>query len=207
MTGVDPKGLSQAAFEDKIEAIAHRWAIASYNKALGRTFEDIDAIKVELRRAITPLKGTPVAWQWRHRSKRKDGWHDWSDWHAGRRESISTATYESEERPLFASEPLPETEEKAQPTGAHYYTFIGDDCPPGYRRVGSIDVADPADVSTAHDRGLRIGSIYDGRSGSCAEPCTADIYERPDDTLNDIAAENDFARDDEFNSPSEGDDE
>lgn len=29
---------------------------------------------------------------------------------------------------------------------------------------------------------------------------------KPDDTLNDIAAENEFARDDEFNSPSEGDD-
>lgn len=58
------------------------------------------------------------------------------------------------------------------------YSFIGSDCPPGYRRVGRIDVADPADVDRAHDRGYRIGSIYNGQSGSCAEPCSADIYER-----------------------------
>lgn len=63
----------------------------------------------------------------------------------------------------------------AQP---RHYTFIGNDCPPGYRRVGSIDVADPADVASALDRGWRIGSLYDGGSGSVAEPCTADVYER-----------------------------
>lgn len=61
------------------------------------------------------------------------------------------------------------------------YTFIGDDHPPGYRRVGSIDVADPADVRQAQDRGYRIGMIYDGMTFSCAEPCRADIYERPDE--------------------------
>lgn len=61
------------------------------------------------------------------------------------------------------------------------FTFIGDDCPPGYRRVGTIDVADPADVRGAQDQGYRIGSIYDGLSFSCAEPCAADIYERLDD--------------------------
>ncbi len=61
------------------------------------------------------------------------------------------------------------------------YTFIGDDHPPGYRRVGTIDVADPADVRSALDRGYKIGAIYDGQSYSCAEPCAADIYERPDD--------------------------
>jgi hypothetical protein len=61
------------------------------------------------------------------------------------------------------------------------YTFIGNDCPPGYRMVGTIDVADPADVHSARDRGYRIGTIYDGYSGSCAEPCAADIYERPDE--------------------------
>lgn len=61
------------------------------------------------------------------------------------------------------------------------YSFIGNDCPPGYRRVGRIDVADPADVHSAQDKGYRIGTIYDGYSGSCAEPCAADIYERPDE--------------------------
>lgn len=61
------------------------------------------------------------------------------------------------------------------------YSFIGDDCPPGYRCVGTIDVADPADVHSAQDKGYRIGAIYDGQSGSCAEPCAADIYERPDE--------------------------
>lgn len=59
------------------------------------------------------------------------------------------------------------------------YSFIGNDCPPGYRRVGTIDVADPADVHSAQDKGYRIGTIYNGYSGSCAEPCAADIYERP----------------------------
>ena len=61
------------------------------------------------------------------------------------------------------------------------YTFIGEDCPPEYRYVGTIDVADPANVRSAHDRGYRIGTIYDGGSYSCAEPCAADIYERPDE--------------------------
>lgn len=61
------------------------------------------------------------------------------------------------------------------------YTFIGDDCPPGYRRVGTIDVADPADVHSARVRGYRIGTIYEGYSGSYAEPCAADIYERPEE--------------------------
>lgn len=56
------------------------------------------------------------------------------------------------------------------------YSWIGDDCPPGWRRVGSIDVADPADVFTALEKGYRIGTIYDGRTGSVAEPCIADIY-------------------------------
>jgi hypothetical protein len=58
-----------------------------------------------------------------------------------------------------------------------HWTWIGDDCPPNYRRVGSIDVADPADTAWAIDKGYRIGNIYDGRSYSCAEPCRADIYE------------------------------
>ena len=57
------------------------------------------------------------------------------------------------------------------------YTWIGDDCPPGWRRVGSIDIADPADVNQAIDRGYRIGTTYDGGTYSVAEPCTSDIYE------------------------------
>jgi hypothetical protein len=62
------------------------------------------------------------------------------------------------------------------------YTWIGDDCPPEWERVGTIDVADPADVARARDRCLRIGTIYDGRTGSVAEPCTCDVYrERYDD--------------------------
>lgn len=48
-----------------------------------------------------PSVQKPVAWQWRSRSKGKDGWHDWSDWHTGRREPIHSDGYESEERPLF----------------------------------------------------------------------------------------------------------
>jgi hypothetical protein len=56
------------------------------------------------------------------------------------------------------------------------YSWVGDDCPPEWKRVGTIDVADPADVATALDRGRRIGSIYDGKSYSVAEPCAADIY-------------------------------
>lgn len=56
------------------------------------------------------------------------------------------------------------------------YTWRGNDCPPGWKRVGAIDVADPADVHTALDRGYRIGSIYDGGTYSVAEPCAADVY-------------------------------
>lgn len=41
---MDEKGLA-----DKIEVTAHRWAHAAYCKALGLDFEDIDAIKAELR--------------------------------------------------------------------------------------------------------------------------------------------------------------
>lgn len=65
-----------------------------------------------------------------------------------------------------------------------HYTWIGDDCPPCWKRVGSIDVADPADVATALDRLRRIGTIYDGGSGSVAEPCTADIYAEIDEADN-----------------------
>lgn len=60
------------------------------------------------------------------------------------------------------------------------YTWIGDDHPPGWKRVGSIDIADPADVHQANDRGHRIGAAYDGLSGSVAEPCTADVYHEID---------------------------
>jgi len=58
----------------------------------------------------------------------------------------------------------------------NHYSWIGDDCPPQWKRVGTIDVADPADVQSALARGLRVGKIYDGRSWSVAEPCAADIY-------------------------------
>lgn len=64
---------------------------------------------------------------------------------------------------------------------AKHFTWIGSDHPPGWRRVGQIDVADPADTRSALDRGYRIGTIYDGGSDSAAEPCAADIYaEAPD---------------------------
>lgn len=56
------------------------------------------------------------------------------------------------------------------------YSWIGDDCPPEWKRVGTIDVADPADVEWALAHDHRIGSIYDGLSYSVAEPCAADIY-------------------------------
>jgi len=56
-------------------------------------------------------------------------------------------------------------------------TWIGDGHPPGWRWVGTIDLADPADVNWACDRGLKIGPEYDGLSGSVAEPCAADVYE------------------------------
>lgn len=63
------------------------------------------------------------------------------------------------------------------------YTWIGDDCPPEWERVGQIDVADPADTFTAHERGLRIGSIYDGGTSSVAEPCAADTYQEREEQL------------------------
>lgn len=49
------------------------------------------------------------------------------------------------------------------------YTWIGDDCMPGWQRVGRIDTADPADITSARDRGLRIGPVYNADM--------ADIYE------------------------------
>jgi hypothetical protein len=58
------------------------------------------------------------------------------------------------------------------------FSWVGKDHPPGWRRVGSIDVADPADVRLASGKGWTIGTIYDGGSGSVAEPCAADVYER-----------------------------
>ncbi|SEE52679.1 hypothetical protein [Bradyrhizobium lablabi] len=63
------------------------------------------------------------------------------------------------------------------------YSWIGDDCPPEWKRVGTIDVADPADIATALDHGRRIGTIYDGKSYSVAEPCAADIYAERDDVI------------------------
>lgn len=58
------------------------------------------------------------------------------------------------------------------------HAWIGDDCPPGWRCVGSIDLADPADTAWAIDRGYRIGATYHGGTDSVAEPCSADVYER-----------------------------
>ena len=40
-----------------IEQIAHRWAMASYAKALGRPFEDIDSIRRELEEQIDIAMG------------------------------------------------------------------------------------------------------------------------------------------------------
>mgnify|MGYP000302380624 CR=1 FL=1 len=76
-------------------------------------------------------------------------------------------------------------------TSKKYYTFIGDDHPPGYRKVGTIDVADPADTNWALDRGYKIGDIYDGLSFSVEEPCAADIYEQPDEEFSDEREDND----------------
>lgn len=64
------------------------------------------------------------------------------------------------------------------PAGVRRFTWIGDDHPPGWEIAGSIDVADPADVTRALDKGFRIGSVYDGGSGLYSEPCQADLYRR-----------------------------
>jgi Lar family restriction alleviation protein len=127
MTGVDPKGLQPCPFCGDRNIEAYGPQIICEHCGAGTMVHDkpSEAIEAWNRRALTPLKGEPVAWQWRHRSKRKDGWRDWSDWHAGRREPISTATYESEERPLFASQPLPETEEKALAREEILHAFFG----------------------------------------------------------------------------------
>lgn len=58
------------------------------------------------------------------------------------------------------------------------HRWKGDDHPPGWRKVATIDVADPADGAYARDRDWRIGSVYDGGTRSVAEPCAADCYER-----------------------------
>jgi hypothetical protein len=61
------------------------------------------------------------------------------------------------------------------------YRWKGDDHPPGWRRVGCIDVGDPADIASSLDRAYRIGAIYRGWQDEFDEPCTADIYERVPD--------------------------
>src|SRR5689334_19431369 len=43
---------------NRIETIAHRWAHAAYCKALGKPFEDIDAIKKELHAALAAALST-----------------------------------------------------------------------------------------------------------------------------------------------------
>jgi hypothetical protein len=45
----------QTMYANKIEAIAHRWALASYNKALGLNFEDFETIKNELRAEVETI--------------------------------------------------------------------------------------------------------------------------------------------------------
>jgi hypothetical protein len=60
-------------------------------------------------------------------------------------------------------------------------TWKGDDHPPGWRRVTSIDVADPANTAWACENHYRIGTIYDGGSDSAVEPCCADVYEEVDE--------------------------
>lgn len=70
------------------------------------------------------------------------------------------------------------TSDQRGDAGVRHYTWIGDNHPPGWEIVGSIDVADPADITRALDRGLRIGSTYDGGSGLYSEPCQADLYRR-----------------------------
>jgi hypothetical protein len=67
------------------------------------------------------------------------------------------------------------------PEAERHYSWIGDDCPPQWKKVGTIDVADPADTHWALERDYRIGSIYDGMSYSVAEPCAADIYAERDE--------------------------
>lgn len=71
-----------------------------------------------------------------------------------------------------------DTGRTAEEMRSHVHTWIGDDCPEGWRRVGSIDVADLADVVTACAKDRRIGTVHDGFSGSAAEPCCADVYAR-----------------------------
>lgn len=64
---------------------------------------------------------------------------------------------------------------------ARQHTWKGDDHPPGWRRVTSIDVADPANTRWACENHYRVGTIYDGGSGSAVEPCCADVYEELDE--------------------------
>jgi hypothetical protein len=54
---------------DNIMALAHRWSLATYNKALGKEFEDFDEIQKALQAAIEQVlkPGEPVAVP--------EGWH------------------------------------------------------------------------------------------------------------------------------------
>lgn len=67
---------------------------------------------------------------------------------------------------------------EAHEMNAAAHTWIGEGHPPGWRRVTSIDVADPANTRWASENDYRIGAIYDGGTDSAVEPCCADVYER-----------------------------
>lgn len=66
---------------------------------------------------------------------------------------------------------------------AAHPAWIGDDHPAGWRRVGKIDLGDPADTKAALAKGYRIGSAYDDGSDPAGEPCAADIYEKTEDRM------------------------
>jgi hypothetical protein len=67
---------------NNIMALAHRWALATYNKALDKPFEDFDEIQKALQAAIEQAlgPGEPVAYQYRMRPTWGDKETPWWPW-------------------------------------------------------------------------------------------------------------------------------
>jgi restriction alleviation protein Lar len=121
MTGVDPKGLQICPFcggvaklypqtyseENPSEVIGP--AVVNCHDCSAAVIGDWedDALAAWNRRALSPLKGAPVAWRWRLPS---DTTWQFTDGPQIPRLGLLEASAIKE--PLFASQPLPETEEK-----------------------------------------------------------------------------------------------
>lgn len=100
---------------------------------------------VDLVIALSPIgvsaSAEPVAWQYRYRPK---GTHEWSDWADGKKPNFRGASYDAEERPLYAAPPSAGEREKAQVTELHI--VFADDGGPANLRLVEVETIDGLSV-------------------------------------------------------------